>query len=36
MRQAGGESLRMRGVDRGKHGRSRRDTLLGQAVMHIG
>jgi len=26
----------MRGVGRGEHGRSRRDALLGQAMMHVG
>ncbi len=36
MGQAGGESLRMRGVGRGKHGRSRRDALLSPAVVHVG
>jgi hypothetical protein len=35
MGQAGGESLRMRGVGRGKHSRSRRYPLLGQAAMHV-
>jgi hypothetical protein len=36
MGQAGGESFRMRGVGRGKHDRSRRYPLFGQAVMHVG
>ena len=35
MGQAGREALGMPGVGRGQHGRSRRDALLGQAVLHI-
>ena len=36
MGQAGGESLRMRGICRGEYGGARRDALLGQTVMHVG
>ncbi len=36
MRQAAGESLRVRRVGRGEHGRPRGDALLGQTVMHVG
>lgn len=36
LRQAGGEAFGMRAVSRGEHGRSRRDALLGDAVVHVG
>ena len=36
MWQAGEEALGMLGVGRGEHGRSRRDALLGHAMVHVG